>query len=49
MPRYLGLDIHKQYVHGYWFRPGQKGTPFRSPNTPDAWAHFVATQVTSDT
>ncbi|MCL8209344.1 MAG: transposase [Actinomycetia bacterium] len=48
MPRYLGLDLHKHYVHGYWFRPGQKGTHCRFPNTPDGWQQFLP-QVTADT
>jgi transposase len=48
MPCYLGLDLHKQYVHGYWFRPGQKGAHCRFPNTPEGWQQFLP-QVTADT
>jgi transposase len=46
--RYLGLDLHKQYVHGFVFQPGQKGTHFRFRNTPEGWQRFVATYVTKD-
>lgn len=49
MPRFMGLDLHKAYVHGYVFQAGQKGTHFRFPNTTEAWARFLATQLTRDT
>ncbi|HEY8342882.1 MAG TPA: IS110 family transposase [Calditerricola sp.] len=52
MPRYVGLDLHKAYVHGCEFRPelpsGQQERHFRFPNTPSAWAEFVA-QLDPDT
>ncbi len=48
MAVYLGLDLHKQYVHGYWFRPGQKGAHGRFPNTPEGWQQFLP-QVTHET
>ena len=49
MPRFMGLDLHKAYVHGYVFQAGQKGTHFRFPNTPEHWDRFLTTQVTSKT
>ncbi|PSR29565.1 Transposase [Sulfobacillus thermosulfidooxidans DSM 9293] len=49
MTRFMGLDLHKNYIHGYVFQPGQKGTHFRFLNTPDEWARFVATQLTPET
>ncbi|AEJ40276.1 hypothetical protein TPY_2098 [Sulfobacillus acidophilus TPY] len=45
----MGLDLHKNYIHGYVFQPGQKGTHFRFSNTPDEWAQFVATRLTPET
>nr|WP_242823917.1 hypothetical protein [Sulfobacillus thermosulfidooxidans] len=49
MTRFMGWDLHKNYIHGYVFQPGQKGTHFRFLNTPDEWARFVATQLTPET
>ena len=49
MPQYLGLDVHKTYLHGYLFRPGQKGVHFRVPNTPAGWDRLVETYVTPET
>ncbi|MBX6351036.1 MAG: IS110 family transposase, partial [Clostridia bacterium] len=52
MPRYIGLDLHKAYVHGCEFRPelseGQQERHFRFPNTPEAWAAFCG-QLDPDT
>ncbi|MCY0884941.1 MAG: IS110 family transposase [Firmicutes bacterium] len=48
MRRYLGLDVHKHYIHGYWFRPGHKGAHCRFPNTPEGWQQLAA-QITPDT
>ncbi len=48
MRRYLGLDVHKHYIHGYWFHPGQKGAHCRFPNTPEGWQQLAAC-VTPDT
>jgi len=48
MRRYLGLDVHKHYIHGYWFHPGQKGAHCRFPNTPEGWQQLAA-HVTPDT
>lgn len=46
MPRYIGLDVHKRYVHACEFRPelpeGQQERHFRFPNTPEAWTAFAA-------
>ncbi|MFS8536024.1 MAG: IS110 family transposase [Limnochordales bacterium] len=46
MPRYIGLDVHKRYVHACEFRPdrpeGQQERHFRFPNTPEAWTALVA-------
>jgi transposase len=47
--QFMGLDLHKNYIHGYVFQPGQKGTPCRFLNTPDEWAHFLATRLTPET
>ena len=49
MTRFMGLDLHKNYIHGYVFQPGQKGTHFRFSNTPDEWARFLATRLTPET
>ncbi|AEJ41268.1 transposase IS116/IS110/IS902 family protein [Sulfobacillus acidophilus TPY] len=49
MTRFMGLDLHKNYIHGYVFQPGQKGTHFRFLNTPDEWARFLATRLTPET
>jgi transposase len=48
MPRYLGLDVPKPYIRGYWFHPGQKGAPGRFPNTPEGW-HQLAAPITPET
>src|SRR5690606_17843902 len=46
MPRYIGLDVHKRYVHACEFRPdrpeGQQERHFRFPNTPEACTALVA-------
>lgn len=49
MTQFMGLDLHKNYIHGYVFRPGDKGTHFRFANTPDEWAQFLATRLTPET
>jgi transposase len=46
--RYLGLDVHKHYIHGYGFHPGQKGAHGRFPNTPEGWQQLAAA-ITRDT
>jgi len=46
--RYLGLDVHKHYIHGYWFHPGQKGAHCRFANTPEGWRQLAA-QITPET
>lgn len=49
MPRYLGLDLHKEYVHGYEWVPGKdKGRHFRFPNTPQSWERFISQHVDRD-
>lgn len=46
MPRYFGLDLHKEYVHGCeWFPDLGKGRLFRFPNTLEAWQGFIASEV----
>jgi transposase len=45
--RYLGLDVHKAYIHGFVFAPGERGRHFRFANTPAEWERFLAT-VTAD-
>ncbi|MCY0900047.1 MAG: IS110 family transposase [Firmicutes bacterium] len=49
MTQFMGLDLHKNYIHGYVFQPGQKGTHFRFLNAPEEWAHFLATRLTPET
>ncbi|AEJ40219.1 transposase IS116/IS110/IS902 family protein [Sulfobacillus acidophilus TPY] len=49
MTQFMELDLHKNYIHGYVFQPGQKGTHFRFSNTPDEWARFLATRLTPET
>lgn len=42
MVRYIGLDLHKDYVHGFEWTPGkEKGRHFRFPNSRQAWERFV--------
>lgn len=49
MLRYLGLDLHKEYVHGYEWTPGKgKGRHFRFPNTPQSWECFISQHIDSD-
>lgn len=44
MPRYLGLDLHRRYIHGCeWVPEAQQERHFRFPNTSDGWSQFVAT------
>lgn len=44
MPRYIGLDLHRDYIHGCEFQPegprGGQERHFRFPNTPQAWTAF---------
>lgn len=44
MPRYIGLDLHWDYIHGCEFQPdrprGRQERHFRFPNTPQAWTAF---------
>ncbi len=49
MTQFMGLDLHKNYIHGSVFQAGQKGTHFRFQNTAEEWARFVATRLTPDT
>lgn len=49
MVRYIGLDLHKDYIHGYCWTPGkEKGRHFRFPNSREAWERFIQEQVDSD-
>ncbi len=45
MPRYIGLDLHKMYVHGCEWTPGapdrDKARHFRFPNTQEGWTWLV--------
>lgn len=45
MTCYIGLDLHKRYVHGCRWHPGapvdQQEKHFRFPNTPQHWSRFV--------
>jgi len=49
--RYIGLDLHKEYVHGCeWVPdadPGHKERHFRFPNTSASWSRLIA-QLTRD-
>ncbi|NPV69887.1 MAG: IS110 family transposase [Firmicutes bacterium] len=46
MPRYFGLDLHKDYVHGCeWITGVEKGRHFRFPNTPEARQRFVSVDI----
>ncbi len=49
MTQFMGLDLHKTYIHGSVFQPGQKGTPCRVLSAPAEWAHFLATRLTPET
>ena len=46
MPRYLGLDLHQQYVHGCEWSPDvppkHRERHFRFPTTPEGWAQLIA-------
>jgi transposase len=45
MPRYIGLDLHKMYIHGCEWIPtasdGQKARHFRFPNTQEGWTWLL--------
>jgi transposase len=42
MPRYLGLDLHKDYVHGCeWFVEDQKERHFHFANSETGWSKFI--------
>jgi transposase len=45
MPRYIGLDLHKRYVHGCEWTPAapdrQKAKHFRFPNTQEGWTWLI--------
>ena len=45
MPRYIGLDLHKKYVHGGEWTPAGTGQPkakhFRFPNTQEGWTWLL--------
>lgn len=45
MPRYIGLDLHKMYVHGCEWTPTapdkEKARHFRFPNTQEGWTWLV--------
>lgn len=48
MPRYIGLDLHRRYVHGCeWVPETQQERHFQFPNTSDGWSQFV-TMLDSD-
>ncbi|MCY0897574.1 MAG: hypothetical protein OWU33_01345 [Firmicutes bacterium] len=49
MTQCMGLDLHKNDIHGSVFQPGQKGTPCRFLNAPEEWAHCLATRLTPET
>ena len=46
MPRYIGLDLHKHYIHGCEWRPDapeqKQERHFRIPNTPAGWQALCA-------
>jgi len=43
MPRYIGLDLHRRYVHGCeWIPETQHERHFRFPNSRDGWSQFIA-------
>ncbi len=48
MPRYIGLDLHKMYIHGCEWTPtapdAQKTRHFRFPNTQEGWTWLVTGQ-----
>jgi len=52
MPRYIGLDVHKNYIHACEFFPGQpegkQERHFRFPNTSQGWSAFIG-QLDPDT
>jgi len=52
VPRYIGLDLHRDYIHGCEFQPegprGGQERHFRFPNTPQAWTAFCG-QLDRDT
>ncbi len=45
MPRYIGLDLHKMYIHGCEWTPTaparQKAKHFRFPNTQAGWTWLL--------
>lgn len=49
MRRFIGLDLHRDYVHAYAWAPGEKGRHFRFPNAPEAWSRFIREQLDQDT
>lgn len=46
MVRYTGLDLHKDYIHGFEWIPGQaKGRHFRFGNSREMWEQFIRQHV----
>ena len=46
MPRYLGLDLHKDYVQGCeWFITDQKKRHFRFANSETGWSKFISEEL----
>ena len=47
--RYVGLDLHRDYVVGCEFipdaAPGRQERHFRYPTTPDGWSTVLTTRV----
>lgn len=43
MSRFIGLDLHKEYIHGCeWSPVDPRERHFRFPNTQEAWEQFLA-------
>lgn len=50
MPRWIGLDLHKEYAHGYEWDPEKNAKrDFRLPSDPKAWSKFIENQVDRET
>ncbi|WPD18345.1 hypothetical protein [Thermaerobacter composti] len=52
MPRFLALDLHRDYIHVCRLMPHPNGAKIRHsrfPNTPQAWSPFIATEIDRDT
>lgn len=50
MPKWVGLDLHKEYAHGYeWNTESDVKRHFRIPSDQRAWSKYIENQVDRET